>query len=154
MTRIKKKRYSLSLRLQPYEGDLMAEVADYLNGLPKDEMNRKVADILVAAFLPVARHESGNYTQEQLRFACWESQDCLNKHGSNTRLALGVEQPQFMLPSYAQSHAVQHLTNNNMNVSNGRPSSEELSVETPTIQSNNLLESKASQASMDNLFGD
>ena len=154
MTRIKKKRYSLSLRLQPYEGDLMAEVVDYLNGLPKDEMNRKVADILVAAFLPVARHESGNYTQEQLRFACWESQDCLNKHSSNMRLALGVEQPQFVLPSHTVPGAVQHLTNNNMNVSNGRPSSEELSVETPTIQSNNLLESKASQASMDNLFGD
>ena len=154
MTRIKKKRYSLSLRLQPYEGDLMAEVVDYLNGLPKDEMNRKVADILVAAFLPVARLSSGDYTQEQLRFACWESQDCLNKHSSNMRLALGVEQPQFVLPSYAVPGAVQHLTNNNMNVSNGRPSSEEFEVETPTIQSNNLLESKASQASMDNLFGD
>lgn len=154
MTRIKKKRYSLSLRLQPYEGDLMAEVVDYLNGLPKDEMNRKVADILVAAFLPVARHESGDYTQEQLRFACWESQDCLNKHSSNMRLALGVEQPQFVLPSHTVHGGVQHLTNNNMNVSNGRPSSEEFEVETPTIQSNNLLESKASQASMDNLFGD
>lgn len=154
MTRIKKKRYSLSLRLQPYEGDLMAEVVDYLNGLPKDEMNRKVADILVAALLPLARYETGDYTQEQLRFACWESQDCLNKHSSNMRLALGVEQPQFVLPSYAVHGGVQHLTNNNMNVSNGRPSSEELSVETPTIQSNNLLESKASQASMDSLFGD
>ena len=99
MTRVRRKRVSLSLRLQPYEGDLLAEVVDYLNSLPKDEVNRKVADILVAALLPVARYHSGKYTQEQLRFACWEAQDCLNKHGSNMRLAMGVEQPQFVLPN-------------------------------------------------------
>ncbi|BAZ03357.1 hypothetical protein NIES37_73700 (plasmid) [Tolypothrix tenuis PCC 7101] len=97
MTRVRRKRLSLSLRLQPYEGDPMAEVVDYLNSLPKDEVNRKVADILVAALLPYARYHSGKYTQEQLRFACWEAQDSLNKHGSNMRLALGVEQPQFVL---------------------------------------------------------
>jgi len=159
MTRIRKKRYSLSLRLQPYEGDLMAEVVDYLNGLPKDEMNRKVADILVAALLPLARYETGDYTQEQLRFACWESQDCLNKHSSNMRLALGVEQPQFVLPSYAQSHAVQHLTNNNMNVSNGKADeqheeTEESSEDTVDSKPNYLVESKADIASKKSLFGD
>lgn len=160
MTRIKKKRYSLSLRLQPYEGDLMAEVVDYLNGLPSCEMNRKVADILVAALLPLARYESGNYTQEQLRFACWESQDCLNKHGSNMRLALGVEQPQFVLPSHTVHGGVQHQKNNNMNVSNGKRneqhevSSSEEEEETVDNKPNYLVESKASQASMDNLFGD
>lgn len=154
MTRIRKKRYSLSLRLQPYEGDLMAEVVDYLNGLPSCEMNRKVADILVAALLPIARYESGNYTQEQLRFACWESQDCLNKHSSNMRLALGVEQPQFMLPSHTVPGAYQHLAFDNVKKGNGRASFEEEEEETPTIQSNSLLESKATEASMDSLFGD
>ncbi|MEM6754080.1 MAG: hypothetical protein AAF630_14025 [Cyanobacteria bacterium P01_C01_bin.38] len=158
MTRIKKKRYSLSLRLQPYEGDLMAEVVDYLNGLPSCEMNRKVADILVAALLPLARYESGNYTHEQLRFTCWESQDCLNKHSSNMRLALGVEQPQFVLPSHTVHGAMQHLTNNNMNVSNGRANvqeeTEEEEEETEEYRANNLLESKADKASMDSLFGD
>ena len=154
MTRIRKKRYSLSLRLQPYEGDLMAEVVDYLNGLPSCEMNRKVADILVAALLPIARYESGNYTIEQLRFACWESQDCLNKHSSNMRLALGVEQPQFMLPSYGVHGGVQHQNFDNVKKDNGRASFEEEEEETPTIQSNSLLESKATEASMDSLFGD
>ena len=160
MTRIRKKRYSLSLRLQPYEGDLMAEVVDYLNGLPAYEMNRKVADILVAALLPIARYESGNYTQEQLRFVCWESQDCLNKHGSNMRLALGVEQPQFVLPSHTVHGAMQHLTNNNMNVSNGK-ASEQHEVSSPseeedTVDSkpNYLVESKADKASKNSLFGD
>ncbi|MBD2616249.1 hypothetical protein H6G94_34255 [Nostoc punctiforme FACHB-252] len=97
MNQSKKKRKSLSLRLQPYEGDVLAEVVDYLNSLPKDEAQRKVADILVAAFLPVARFQSGNFTREQIRFACWEAQDSLNKHGSYMRLALSVEQPQFVL---------------------------------------------------------
>ena len=31
MNQSKKKRKSLSLRLQPYEGDVLAEVVDYLN---------------------------------------------------------------------------------------------------------------------------
>ncbi len=159
MTRIRKKRYSLSLRLQPYEGDLMAEVVDYLNGLPKDEMNRKVADILVAALLPLARYKSGNYTIEQLRFACWESQDCLNKHSSNMRLALGVEQPQYVLPSYAVPGAAQHLTNNNMNVSNGKVSEQheetsESEEDTVDSKPNYLVESKADIASKKSLFGD
>lgn len=162
MTRVRKKRYSLSLRLQPYEGDLMAEVVDYLNGLPKDEMNRKVADILVAALLPYARYESGNYTSEQLRFACWESQDCLNKHGSNMRFALGVEQPQFVLPSYAVPGGAQ--SQGDVNVSNGRASAHEVEEEFEVEEERNkevvksrpnyLVESKASQASMDGLFGD
>jgi hypothetical protein len=159
MTRIRKKRYSLSLRLQPYEGDLMAEVVDYLNGLPSCEMNRKVADILVAALLPLARYESGNYTSEQLRFACWESQDCLNKHGSNMRLALGVEQPQFVLPSHTVPGAYQHLTNNNINVSNGKASeqlseTEESEEDTVDNKPNYLVESKADKASKNSLFGD
>lgn len=97
MSQSKKKRFSLSLRLQPYEGDVLAEVVDYLNSLPKDEAQRKIADILVAAFLPVARYKSGSFTPEQLRFACWEAQDCLSKHGSYMRLAMGVEQTQFAL---------------------------------------------------------
>lgn len=91
MNPISKKRLSLTMRLQPYDGDVLAEVVDYLNSLPKDEAQRKVADILVAAFLPVARYSSGNFTREQIRFACWEAQDSLNKHGSYMRFALGVE---------------------------------------------------------------
>jgi hypothetical protein len=104
MNRVRKKRKSLSLRLQPYEGDLLAEVVDYLNSLPKDEVNRKVADILVAALLPIARYHSGEYTPEQLRIACWEAQDSLNKHGSNMRFAMSVEQPQYVLPNHVTPH--------------------------------------------------
>jgi hypothetical protein len=75
-------------------------VVDYLNSLSKEEVNHKVSDILVAALLHLAWYHSGEYTPEQLWFACWESLDVLNKHGSNLRLALGVEQPPFVVPNY------------------------------------------------------
>jgi hypothetical protein len=53
----------------------MAEVVDYLNSLSKEEVNHKVSDILVAALLHLAWYHSGEYTPEQLWFACWESLD-------------------------------------------------------------------------------
>jgi len=149
MNRASRVRHSLSLRLQPYEGDLMAEVADYLNGLPKDERNRKIADILVAALLPLARYKSGNYTHEQLRFTCWESQDCLNKHGSNMRLALGVEQPQFVQPDYAQ-----RVHNYRSDVVKSNGSSPQVETVDSTVEENKdwQISGDASSSDLDNLF--
>ena len=37
-----------------------------------------------------------NVQLRQLRSTCWEAQDSLDKHGSNMRLALGVEQSKFV----------------------------------------------------------
>lgn len=152
MNRVRKKRKSLSLRLQPYEGDLLAEVVDYLNSLPKDEANRKVADILVAAFLPMARYHSGKYTPEQLRITCWEATDALNKHGSTMRLALGVEQPQFVLPQMTHFPPV--------TVKSAPPSGKTtLKEDTPEeaeleLRPNALVQGKASSQDVDSLFGD
>ncbi|GEM_PF-1800510 len=103
----RKKRVSLSLRFQPYEGDLLAEVVNYLNDLPRDEVQRKVADILVTALLPIARYTSGKYTTNELHVACWEAQDSLNKHCAHMRLAIGVEQPQMVQqPQMVHSYLV------------------------------------------------
>ena len=154
MTRVRRKRVSLSLRLQPYSGDPMAEVADYLNSLPKDEVNRKVADILVAALLPIARYKCGEYTTEQLRFACWESQDSLNKHGSNMRLAMGVEQPQFVLP---QVTPLECVTVNAKTVAyNGKTTKQEdITVEgEEKKRPTSMVQGKASSQDLDNIFGD
>ncbi len=155
MSRVRRKRVSLSLRLQPYEGDPMAEVADYLNSLPKDEVNRKVADILVAALLPYARFVSGNYTSEQLRFACWESQDCLNKHGSNMRLAMGVEQPQFVLPH--QVMPLESVTVNAKTIAyNGKttPESDTNHEAEQKKRPTSMVQGKASSQDLDSIFGD
>jgi hypothetical protein len=154
MARARKKRVSLSLRLQPYDGDPMAEVVDYLNSLPKDEVNRKVADILVAALLPLARYHNGNYTPSQLRFACWESQDSLNKHGSNTRFALGVEQPQFVLPQQAMLQSTMGA-NDSIKVNNGKTIQDDLEDKlTQKVRPNSLVKGKASSDDLDNIFGD
>lgn len=150
MSRTKRIRVSLSLRLQPYEGDPMAEVAEYLNSLPKDEVNRKVADILVAALLPYSRYHSGKYTSEQLRFACWESQDCLNKHASNMRLALGIEQPQFALPQQV-TRISPIMVNGNDNNNFQEDAQEDTHSESRPAS---LVQGKATSADLGSIFGD
>jgi hypothetical protein len=157
MNRVLKKRLSLSLRLQPYEGDVLAEVVDYLNSLPKDEAHRKVADILVAAFLPLARYQSGKYTPEQLRFACWEAQDSLNKHGSNLRLALSVEQPQFVLPHQWQPTSTSFVAGVNPNPpthqnSASVPPEQEIEAE-DLNRPTSLVQGQASSSELDAIFG-
>lgn len=154
MSQTKKKRLSLSLRLQPYEGDVLAEVVDYLNSLPKDEAQRKIADILVAAFLPVARYKSGSFTPEQLRFACWEAQDCLSKHGSYMRLAIGVEQPQFALSPPNLPAPVPFVVANPPTYSSS--ASEESVASVETADSNRpatLVQGQASSQEVDAIFG-
>ncbi|MDZ8083374.1 MAG: hypothetical protein RMX35_30455 [Nostoc sp. DcaGUA01] len=150
MNQSKKKRKSLSLRLQPYEGDVLAEVVDYLNSLPKDEAQRKVADILVAAFLPVARYSSGNFTREQIRFACWEAQDSLNKHGSYMRFALGVEQPQFVLSQPALPAPVVTV-NAPPNIALESPELEAEAAD--SIRPATLVQGQASSQELDAIFG-
>jgi hypothetical protein len=155
VNKVTRKRVSLSLRLQPYEGDPIAEVTDYLNSLSKDVANRKVADILVAALLPLARYVAGTYTQEQLRFACWESQDAMNKHGTTMRFAMGVEQPQFVhdkqvaptstVAPNANPAPVNALINSTFDDDEG----ESKMVGRP----NALIQGKASSSDVDSLFG-
>ncbi len=154
MNRARKKRFSLSLRLQPYEGDVLAEVVNYLNSLPKDEAQRKVADILVAAFLPVARYKAGKFTLEQLRFACWEAQDSLNKHGSNMRLAMGVEQPQFVLSQSVLPKSVVGVNPNpptNQNSTTDEPDSQASAPD--SNRPNSLVQGQASSQELDTIFG-
>jgi hypothetical protein len=85
-----KSRKSLSLRLQPYEGTPMAEVADYLNDLDTGSMQRKVEDLLVLGLLAYARLEQGAEA-ERLRLTALECCDGLDKHAATIRLAIGVE---------------------------------------------------------------
>ncbi|MBD2565602.1 MULTISPECIES: hypothetical protein [Nostoc] len=152
MNPISKKRLSLTMRLQPYEGDVLAEVVDYLNSLPKDEAQRKVADILVAAFLPVARYSSGSFTPEQIRFACWSAQDSLNKHGSYMRFALGVEQPQFVLSQPALPAPV--VAVNAPSYKSNVLSEPELEGEaTDSIRPASIVQGQASSQELDAIFG-
>jgi hypothetical protein len=85
-----KSRKSLSIRLQPYEGTPMAEVADYLNDLDTGSAMRKVEDLLVLGLLAYARLEQ-DMDAERLRLTAIECCDGLEKHAATIRLAIGVE---------------------------------------------------------------
>jgi hypothetical protein len=86
----KRGRKNLSLRLQPYEGTLLAEVVDYLNTLDKEEVNRRVAEILTISLLPLARHERG-VSEKVLRFSTLESCHALSQQAHFLRQVVGVE---------------------------------------------------------------
>jgi hypothetical protein len=86
----KRGRKNLSLRLQPYEGTLLAEVVDYLNTLDKEEVNRRVAEILTISLLPLARYERG-VSERVLRFSTLESCHALSQQAHFLRQAVGVE---------------------------------------------------------------
>ena len=90
----KKKRVSLSTRLQPYSGTLLAEVVEWLNSHENDEKNNLIADAVVMAYLPYARASQG-VSKTEIERCCWETQNMLDKHGFNLRSSLRVAQPQW-----------------------------------------------------------
>ncbi|MEO0845723.1 MAG: hypothetical protein AAFY50_04775 [Cyanobacteria bacterium J06648_1] len=90
----KKKRVSLSIRLQPYSGTLLAEVVEWLNSHENDEKNNMIASAVVMAYLPYAR-ASQNISKTEIERCCWETQNMLDKHGFNLRQSLQVSQPQW-----------------------------------------------------------
>ena len=90
-----KSRKSFTLRLQPYEGTIIAEVVDYLNSLDNQEINQTIIHILIMTLLPLARQQSRKHSTEELRLTCLEACDALNKHASYLRQVLQVSQPQF-----------------------------------------------------------
>lgn len=89
-----KKRVSLSIRLQPYTGTLLAEVVEWLNDHENDEKNSLIADAVVMAYLPYAR-ASKDALPSELERCCWETQNMLDKHGFNLRQSLQISQPQW-----------------------------------------------------------
>jgi hypothetical protein len=90
----KRKRVSLSIRLQPYSGTLLAEVVEWLNSHENDEKNSLIADAVIMAYLPYAR-ASKDASPSEIERCCWETQNMLDKYGFNLRQALQVSQPQW-----------------------------------------------------------
>ena len=87
----KRKRVSLSTRLQPYSGTLLAEVVDWLNSHENDEKNNLIADAVVMAYLPYARASQG-VSKAEIERCCWETQNMLDEHGFKLRSSLQVSQ--------------------------------------------------------------
>ena len=93
MGREKSARPSFSLRLQPYERSLLAEVVQYLNSLERSDAQRQVENVLVMALLAQARLYDETHSEEERRRCCIEACDALEKHASNLRQLVGVEMP-------------------------------------------------------------
>lgn len=103
----KRKRVSLSIRLQPYSGTLLAEVVEWLNSHENDEKNNLIADAVVMAYLPYAR-ASKEVSPTEIERCCWETQNMLDKHGFNLRSSLQVSQPQWhstVIPSAVSAYS-------------------------------------------------
>ena len=144
----KRKRISFSLRLQPYSGTLMAEVAQWLNSIERDEAKKMVESALVMAYLPHARVNSGA-DRAEIERCCWETQDLLDKHGSNLRQAFQVSQPQWReRPSHRDFVAQTPST----------PTRDDELIELDASNSvdspSNQIEGKGSYDDVDALFGD
>ena len=112
----KRKRVSLSTRLQPYSGTLLAEVVEWLNSHENDEKNNLIAEAVVMAYLPYARASQG-VPPTEIERCCWETQNLLDKHGFNLRSSLQVSQPQWhstVVPNVVAQNALnsQHTDSN------------------------------------------
>ena len=78
MTKQKAARASFSLRLQPYDGSLLAEVVNYLNSLDRAEAQRRVENVMVMALLAQARLYDEARSAEERRRCCIEACDALD----------------------------------------------------------------------------
>lgn len=91
----KRVRKSLSLRLQPYEGTPLAEIAVYLNSLDRQEANQRVGDIL-AFLLPIARKYGGE-SNEEVERAYWSAYGALERLFYLMAQELRVKLPQVQV---------------------------------------------------------
>ena len=146
----RRKRVSLSIRLQPYEGSLLAEVANWLKQMEKGEANRRVEEALLMAYLPYARAAQGE-DEKEIERCCWETQDRLNNHGFLMRQALRVAQPRLASGSLERAQGPDSLHSQAGMSSSPYPSTPSSSPASPP-QSRLSALGHASQVS--SVFGD
>jgi hypothetical protein len=143
-----KKRVSLSIRLQPYTGTLLAEVVEWLNSHENDEKNNLIADAVIMAYLPYAR-ASKDALPSELERCCWETQNMLDKHGFNLRQSLHISQPQWH-PTVMPPVVLAHNSTNQHSANGFRGQSTE-DFENEEFSPQSLIKGEHDD---DNLFGD
>lgn len=143
----KRKRVSLSTRLQPYSGTLLAEVVEWLNSHENDEKNNLIASAVVMAYLPYAR-ASEDVSSTELERCCWETQNMLDKHGFNLRQSLQISQPQWH--STVMYPVVSTLNSNSQHTANN--STPQLELDNQELIPKSLIEGE--DEGDDDLFAD
>lgn len=148
MGKEKSARPSFSLRLQPYEKSLLAEVVQYLNSLERSDAQRQVENVLVMALLAQARLYDETHSEEERRRCCIEACDALEKHASSLRQLVGVEMPvRSIVQPYEAGMAEQR----------GRPIQATVQVDDDDegrSPPKSRIESQASAGEVNSLFGD
>ncbi len=144
-------RKSLSLpRFTPDEGTPLALVADYLNGLEKEEMPKLVREMLVMCLLPLAKHKSG-HTQKQVRDAYLIARRMAENHFGIMAVELGLDASVY-------AYVPQPLSNPTVvdeNGGNGSTPSPAASVEKEksTESDSSLIPGQVEAGFMGSLFG-
>ncbi|WP_413176344.1 hypothetical protein [Anabaena azotica] len=152
MPRVKRARKSLSLRLQPYEGTPQALVADYLNGLEREEIVKLVGEVLVMCLLPIAQQNSGKFTQQQLRNSFLIARDMAEKHFGILALTLGLDNHVVAhIPSLLSPQIT--LNGNGGHASVSSVTEVEAAQEESAVEDSSLISGQASAAEIGNLFG-
>ena len=144
MPKTKRVRKSLSLRLQPYEGTPLSEVADYLNSLDKEEATRRIGEILVMAFLPYALSYNSQCKPDNLRSAFLIARDMADKHFGIMALALGLD------AVYAVATPIVSTAGNAVDM-NSQVNKEESHIKVDAPNSS-LIEGKATATEIGKLF--
>ncbi|HLO48238.1 MAG TPA: hypothetical protein VK211_07440 [Kamptonema sp.] len=139
----KRARKSLSLRLQPYEGTPLAEIATYLNSLDRQEANQRVGDIL-AFLLPIARKYGGE-SNEEVERAYWSAYGALERLFYLMAQELRVKLPQVRVSPGVVATVPVNGNGNGLGGASVREFEEMLSPE---------IVGKGTAADVDALFGD
>jgi hypothetical protein len=145
-------RKSLSLpRFTPDEGTPLALVADYLNGLEKEEMPKLVREMLVMCLLPLAKHHCGQFTQKQVRDAYLIARRMAENHFGIMAVELGLDASVY-------AYVPQPLSNPTVVDGNGgsagRRSSATSGVEVESTESDSsLITGQVEAGFMGSLFG-
>lgn len=156
MTKAKTARPSFTMRLQPYEGSLLAEVVQHLNSIDRAEAQRRVESVLVMALLAQARLYDPSCSPEEKRRCCIESCDALDKHASTLRQLVGVEalpaRHAVVQPDEASARVTRE-TDSIRPVPSQKTGDEDTENEPPMPSPKARLEAKASATDVDALFG-
>ncbi|WP_017313972.1 hypothetical protein [Mastigocladopsis repens] len=145
-------RKSLSLpRFTPDEGTPLALVADYLNGLEKEEMPKLVREMLVMCLLPLAKHHCGQFTQKQVRDAYLIARRMAENHFGIMAIELGLDASVY-------AYVPQPLSNPTVVDGNGGNGSTpspavEVSEEESTLYDSSLISGQVDSGFMGSLFG-
>lgn len=83
-------RPNISIRLQPYEGSLLAKIAQWFQTMPIEEKNHIVSHVLVMTCLPLAQADGGA-DQEEIERYYWEFEKWLHFYKVNLKERLKIQ---------------------------------------------------------------